>query len=42
MTNAQDFHNMLITGAKNTDPFWEALTAITRATGDQIGALARV
>lgn len=40
MTNAQDFHKTLVTGAKNTDPYWQALAAITRATGVQIGALA--
>jgi hypothetical protein len=40
MTNAQDFHQTLVAGTANTDPYWQALVAITKATGAQINALA--
>jgi hypothetical protein len=40
MKNAQDFHQMLVADTRTSDPYWQALVAITRATNAQIGALA--
>lgn len=40
MTNAQDFHKTLVASDTNTDPYRQALVAITKATGIQISALA--
>lgn len=40
MMNAQDFHQTLVADDANADPYWQALAAITRATGTQLGALA--
>ncbi len=40
MTDAQNFHQMLVADTANNDPYWQALAAITRATEVQINTLA--